>query len=107
MDTLTSVSDKVERAGELLARAFVRGFRDLDNMGLCPICHDGYKLGGYSVLPCGHIMHLDCRFTYEHMSGAGHLTAYRSVLFAKLGLRGLYAFVCDRVEPLQAKAIWC
>ena len=34
VDALTSVSDKVYRAGALSARAFVRGFCDLDKMGL-------------------------------------------------------------------------
>jgi len=31
------------------------------------------------------------------MSVVGHLTACRSVLFVKLGLRGLFGFVCDWV----------
>ena len=65
VDALTSVSDKVDQAGALSLRAFVRGFRDLDEMGVCLICQDGYKLGGYGVLPCGHIMHLDCWVSYE------------------------------------------
>ena len=65
VDALTSVGGEVERARLLAARAFVRGFCDPDKMGLCPICQDGYKLGRYGVLLCGHIMHLDCQFTYE------------------------------------------
>ena len=38
-------------------------------------------------------------FCMRHMSVVGHLTAYRSALFVKLGLRGLFAFVCDGKEP--------
>ena len=42
---LTYVSCSVERAAMSAARAFVRGFRNLDKMGLCPISQDGFKLG--------------------------------------------------------------
>jgi len=48
-----------------LAHVFVRGFPDPDEMGLCPIYQEGYKLGLYGVLQCGHIMHLHCRLEYE------------------------------------------
>ena len=65
VDALTSVGGEVEQARLVAARAFVHGFCDPDEMGFCPICQDGYKLGGYGVFSCGHIMHLDCRFTYE------------------------------------------
>jgi hypothetical protein len=34
-------------------------------MGLCPICQDGFELGGYGVLRWGHVMHLHCRLEYE------------------------------------------
>ena len=61
VDALATVSERVTLVETLLARAFVRGYRDPDEMGLCPICQDGYKLGGYGVLQCGHIMHLHCR----------------------------------------------
>ena len=65
VDALTYVSRSVGRAAISSARAFVRGFRDLDKMGLCPICQDGFELGRYGVLVCGYIMHLDCRVPYE------------------------------------------
>ena len=65
MDALTYVSHSVEGAAMSSAQTFVRGFRDLDKMGLCPICQDGFELGRYGVLACGHIMHLDCRVSYE------------------------------------------
>ncbi len=28
--------------------------------GVPPICQEGYELGGYGVLVCGHIMHRNC-----------------------------------------------
>ena len=62
---LTYVSRSVERAAISAARAFVHGFRDLDEMELCPICQDGFRLGRYGVLVCGYIMHLDYRVPYE------------------------------------------
>ena len=62
---LTIVRDRVRGAGEISARAFVRWRPDPDGLGLCPICQDGYELGGYGVLRCGHIMHLHCRLEYE------------------------------------------
>jgi hypothetical protein len=65
VDALATVSERVTLVGALSARAFVRGYRDPDEMGLCPICQNGYKLGGYGVLQCGHIMHLHCRLEYE------------------------------------------
>ena len=46
-------------------RAFVRICSDPEGLGLCPICQEGYELGGYGVLLCGHIMHLHCRLEYE------------------------------------------
>ena len=45
---LAYVSGAVERAAALSACVFVRGFHG--EMGLCPICHDGFDLGGYGVL---------------------------------------------------------
>ena len=63
VDALTFVSGVVERAAALSALVFVGGFHD--KMGLCPICQDGFDLGGYGVLACSHIMHLDCRVSYE------------------------------------------
>ena len=62
---LTYVSRLVERAAMSAAHALVHGFRDLDKMGLCLICQDGFELGRYGVLACGHIMHLDCRMSNE------------------------------------------
>ena len=50
MYALEIVSERVTQVGALSARAFVRGFHDPNEMGLCPICHDGYKMGGYGVL---------------------------------------------------------
>ena len=54
---LTYVSCLVERAAMSAARAFVRGFCDLDKMGLCLIFQDGFELGRYGVLVRGYIMH--------------------------------------------------
>ena len=65
MGTLTYASHLVERAAMSAARAFVRGFRDLNKMGLCPIFQDGFELGRYGVLVRSYIMHLDCRLSYE------------------------------------------
>ena len=65
MDALTYISHLVERAAISSAQTFVRGFWDFDKMGLCPICQDGFELGRYGVLVCGHIMHLDCWVSYE------------------------------------------
>ena len=64
MDALTYVSHLVERAATSSAHTFVRGFRDLDKMEVCLVCQDGFELGRYGVLACGHIMHLDCRVSY-------------------------------------------
>ena len=64
MDALTYVSHSVERAATSSAHAFVRGFRDLNQMGLCLIRQDGFELGRYGVLACSHIMHLDRRVSY-------------------------------------------
>ena len=55
----------MEQARSLAALAFVHGFRNPNEMGLCQIFQDGYELGGYGVLSCSHIMNMDCRFTYE------------------------------------------
>ena len=65
MDAPTYVSHLVERAATSSAQTFVRGFQNFDEMGLCPICQDGFELGRYGVLACGHIMHLDCWVLYE------------------------------------------
>jgi len=65
VDALATVSERVRIAGEVLARAFVRWVPDPDGMGLCHICQDGYELGWYGVLHCGHIMHLHFRLEYE------------------------------------------
>ena len=65
MDALATISERVTLVGALLACAFLHGFCDPDEMGLCPICQDGYKLGGYGVLHCSHVMHLHCRLKYE------------------------------------------
>ena len=62
-DALTFVGRAVERAAALPVCVFVRGFQD--KMGLCPICQEGYDLGGYGVLACSHIMHLNCLMSYE------------------------------------------
>ena len=60
VDALAIVRERVREAGEIPARAFDRCCPNPSGMGLCPICQEGYKLGGYSVLRCGHIMHLHC-----------------------------------------------
>ena len=62
---LTYVGGLVERAAVSSALVFVRGFRDLEEMGLCPICQEGFGFHGYCVCACCHIMHLDCRSSYE------------------------------------------
>ena len=46
VDALATVSEKVTLVGALSARAFVHGYCDPDEMGLFPICQDGYELGG-------------------------------------------------------------
>ena len=38
-------------------------------------------------------------FCMRRMSKAGNLTDSRSALFVKLGFRGLFASVCDGLEP--------
>ena len=53
----------MERATALSERAFVGEFHN--EMGLCPICQEVFDLGGYGVLACSHIMHLDCQIPYE------------------------------------------
>ena len=89
MDALTYVSHSVERVATSSAQTFVRGFRDFDEMGLCPICQDGFEFGRYGVLACGHIMHIDFWVLYEaYERGRRHLTAYQSVPFAMLGFGG-------------------
>ena len=65
VDALGIVREMVRMAAESSARAFVRLCPYLDGMGVCPICQEGYKLGGYGVLLCGHIMHRQCRLEYE------------------------------------------
>ena len=56
-----------------------------------------------AVISCIYI----AGWSMRHMNVVGRLTAYQSVLFVKLGLRGLLAFVCDWVVPLPAKVILC
>jgi hypothetical protein len=65
VDALTIVRERVRMAGESSARAFVSWRPDPDGMGCCPICQEGFELGGYGVLLCGHIMHRHCRLEYE------------------------------------------
>ena len=65
VDALTIVRDRVREAGEISGRAFVRVRADPDALGVCPICQDGYELGGYGGFLCGHTMHLHCRLEYE------------------------------------------
>ncbi len=50
VDALVIVRERVRMAGELSAHAFLRWRPDPNGMELCPICQDGYKLGGYGVL---------------------------------------------------------
>ena len=102
---LTYVSRSVERAAISAARAFVRGFCDLDKMGLCPTFQDGFELGRCGVLMHGYIMHLDCQVSYEAYERGRQ--AHQSAPFAALGFGCLYAIVCDPVMPLWAKIIWC
>ena len=63
LGALTFVGRAVERAAALSARVFVRGFQG--EMRLCPIFQEGYESGGYGVLACSHITHLDCQMSYE------------------------------------------
>ena len=65
VDALTIVRDRVRDAEQTLVHAFVRWHPDPDGLGLCPICQDGYELGGYGVIFCGHVMHLLCRLECE------------------------------------------
>ena len=65
VDALAIVRDRVRDAERMSVRAFVRWRPDPDGLGLCPICQNGYELGGYGVLLCGHVMHLHCRLEYE------------------------------------------
>ena len=62
---LTIVRERMREVWEILARAFMRWRPDTNGMGLCPICQEGYKLGGYGVLRCVHIMQLHCWLEYE------------------------------------------
>jgi hypothetical protein len=106
VDALSTVSEKVRMAGEVSAHAFLCWSPDPNGMGLCPIFQDGYKLGGYGVLHCGHTCIYIAGWSMRRMSVVGHLTAYRSALFVELGLRGLFAFMCDRVVPFPAN-VYC
>jgi hypothetical protein len=62
---LTIVRDRVRDAEKIFDRAFVRWRPDPNGIGLCPICQDGFELGGYGVPRCGHVMHLHCWLEYE------------------------------------------
>jgi hypothetical protein len=62
-DALTVVRERVLYAGASSSRAFITF--DPDGMGVCPICQEGFELGGYGVLPCSHVMHHQCRLEYE------------------------------------------
>jgi hypothetical protein len=62
-DLLTVVRERVLYAGASTSRAFITF--DPDGMGICPICQEGFELGGYGVLRCGHVMHRQCRLEYE------------------------------------------
>ena len=48
VDALTYVSRLMERAAPSVCAK--RGFRNLDKMGLCPICQDGFKSGSMVFL---------------------------------------------------------
>ena len=63
MDALTDVGERVLYAGSSSSRAFITF--DHKGMGICPICQEGFELGGYGVLLCGHVMHRQCRLEYE------------------------------------------
>ena len=65
VDDFVTVSERVLLAGGQSACACLLWCPDPNGMGLCPICQDGYGLGGYGVLHCGHIMHLHFRLEYE------------------------------------------
>ena len=62
-DALTVVGERVMYAGESSSRSFITF--DPDGMGICPICQEGFELGGYGVLHCSHVMHRQCRLEYE------------------------------------------
>ena len=99
MDSLTYVSHLVERAAMSFAQTFLNGFQDFDELGLCPICQDGFELGRYGVLACGHIMHLDfwvLNKAYERCRQAPHRLPECSVCNAGI-FGGLYAFVCGPI----------
>ena len=63
MDALTVVRERVSYAVAASSRAFITF--DPDGMGVCPVCQEGFELGGYGVLLCGHVMHRQCRLEYE------------------------------------------
>jgi hypothetical protein len=63
VDALTGVGERVLYAAASTSRAFIAF--DPDGMGICPICQEGFDLGGYGVLLCGHVMHRQCRLEYE------------------------------------------
>jgi hypothetical protein len=63
VDELAVVGGRVRYAAVQVGRAFITF--DPDGMGLCPICQEGFELGGYGVLHCGHVMHRQCRHEYE------------------------------------------
>ena len=63
VDLLKVVRKRVLYAVGILSRAFITF--DPKGMGLCPICQEGFELGGYGVLPCTHVMHRQCRLEYE------------------------------------------
>ena len=90
-DVRTYVSSSVEQAAASSARVFVRGFHDLEKMGICPIFQEVFGMHGYGVLACSHVMHLDCRFSYEaHERGwAPHRCP--ECLICRAGFEG---FVC-------------
>jgi hypothetical protein len=62
-DALAAVGERVTYARNSASRAFVAS--DPGGMGVCPICQEGFELGGYGVLRCGHVMHRQCRDEYE------------------------------------------
>ena len=59
VDALTVVRERVLYAGASSSRGLITF--DPNGMVICPICQEGFDLGGDGVLLCGHVMHRQCR----------------------------------------------
>ena len=106
MDALSTVSGRVRMAGEVSACVFCVGILTPMGWDCAQFVRMATSWVGMvyftAVISCIYI----ADWSMRRMSVVGHLTAYRSALFVELGLRGLFAFVCDRVVPFPAK-VYC